>query len=389
MRIICVGYGRLGSQVVKLLDAHQHEVVAIDKERAVLERCEGDSRVRFLFGNAIDGDVLRQAGAEEAEVLFALTRNENTNLMVAQVARVFFKIPRVIAVVYDAPREATFRAAGIETLPITVAGAEYLVGRLEAPPEETASFQTAWVRAKGHAAEAPLPPPPPGVRPPDQPFYVVVMGGGRVGYFLTKALRENNIEVTVLEESQKIFNLVTKQVDCPVILGEGSSVSVLEQAGVERANVFVAVTNHDHDNLIACQIAKQRFGVPKTIARVKNPRNEQVMQELGVDVTVSSTAIITALIQSELPTSRIRTVLDLRTGGLELIEYCLDSDSPVAGRSLRELALPADCNLVTILRRGEAIIPRGDTVLEKGDTVLALVKMSAEPALRTFLLGSQ
>lgn len=388
MRIICVGYGRLGSQVVRLLDTQQHEVVAIDKEPSVLERRDRDSRVRFLFGNAIDEDVLREAGADKADALFALTRDENTNLMVAQVARVLFAVPRVIAVVYDAPREETFRAAGIETLPITVAGAEYLIHQLELPPDQKASFPEAWARAKGHALEAPLPAAPPGVRPPDQPFYVVVMGGGRVGYFLTRALRENNVEVTVIEESRKIYDLVTKQVDCPVILGEGSSVSVQEQAGVSRANVFVAVTNHDHDNLIACQIAKKRFGVPKTIARVKNPRNELAMQKLGVDITVSSTAIITSVIQSELPTSRIRTVLDLRTGGLELMEYCLDAESPVTRKRLRELALPADCNLVTVLREGEAIIPRGDTELQVGDTILALVKIDAEPALRAFILGA-
>jgi len=389
MRIICVGYGRLGSQVVKLLDTKQYEVVAIDKASSVLEHRGREPGVRFIFGNAIDEDVLREAGAAEADALFALTRDENTNLMVAQVARTVFNVRRVVAVVYDAPREETFRAAGIETLPITVAGAEYLVRQLELQPEESASFQEAWDQAKGHAAEVALPMAPPGVRPPDQPFYVVVMGGGRVGYFLTRALRANNVEVTILEESGKIHDLVTKQVDCPVILGEGSSVSVQEQAGVSRANVFVAVTNHDHDNLIACQIAKQRFGVPKTIARVKNPRNEVVMQKLGVDVTVSSTAIITSLIQSELPTGRIRTVLDLRTGGLELMEYCLDSNSPVTAKRLRELALPADCNLVTVLRSGEAIIPRGDTELRDGDTILALVKISAEPELRAYLLGAE
>jgi trk system potassium uptake protein TrkA len=388
MRIICVGYGRLGSQVVKLLDARKHQVVAIDKESGVLEHPDRVQGARFLFGNAIDEAILREAGAAEADALFALTRDENTNLMVAQMARSMFDVRRVIAVVYDAPREETFRAAGIETLPITVAGAEYLVQQLEVAPEEKSSFSEAWEQAKGHAAEVQLPAPPPGVRPPDQPFYVVVMGGGRVGFFLTRALRANNIEVTILEEDKKIYDLVTKQVDCPVIRGEGSSVSVQEQAGVSRASVFVAVTNHDHDNLIACQIAKQRFGVPKTVARVKNPRNESVMQKLGVDVTVSSTAIITSLIQSELPTSRIRTVLDLRTGGLELMEYCLDSDSPVATMRLRDLSLPADCNLVTLLRDGEAIIPRGDTELRAGDTVLALVKLSAEPELRAFLLGT-
>jgi trk system potassium uptake protein TrkA len=387
MRILCVGYGRLGTQVVRLLDAQNHDVTVIEKDRRAIEGRDRKLRARFLFGNAIDRELLRKAGAEEADAFFALTRDENTNLMAAQVARTLFEIPRVIAVVYDAAREETYRAAGIETLPITVAGAEYLVGRLTAEADRKTSFKQAWERAHGHGAEAPMPVAASTTRAPDKPFYVVVMGGGRVGYFLTRALRENNIEVTVLEQDARIFDLVKQQVDCPVILGDGSLTRVQEEAGMERANVFVAVTNHDHDNLIACQIAKQRFGVPKTIARVKNPANEQVMQRLGVDVTVSSTSIITSLIQSELPTSRIRTVLDLRTGALELMEYALDSDSPVAGKRLRELALPADCNLVTILRKGEAIIPRGDTVLERGDTVLALVKLDAEAGLRKFLLG--
>ncbi|MGH9812287.1 MAG: TrkA C-terminal domain-containing protein, partial [Candidatus Acidiferrales bacterium] len=120
-----------------------------------------------------------------------------------------------------------------------------------------------------------------------------------------------------------------------------------------------------------------------------NPRNEVAMQKLGVDITVSSTAIITTLIQSELPTSRIRTVLDLRTGGgLELMEYHLDSNSPVAGKSLRQLELPPDCNIVTIIHEGDAVIARGETILQNGDVVLALVKMAAEPAVRKFLLGS-
>lgn len=389
MRIICIGYGRLGTQVVKLLDTQRHQVVVIDKDRVALERRDRDLHARFLFGNAIDEDLLREAGGEQAHALFALTRDENTNLMVAQVAQIIFNIPRIIAVVYDPAREALYRAAGIETLPITMAGAEYLVSKLDEMAERKVSLKEAWERAKGHAAGAPLPTPPPGVRAPDQPFYVVVVGGGRVGYFLTKALRENNVEVTIIEQSQKIYDLVTRQVDCPVILGDGAATAIQQQAGVGRANVFVAVTNHDHDNLIACQIAKQRFGVPKTISRVKNPRNEVVMQKLGVDVTVSSTAIITSVIQSELPTSRIRTVLDLRTGGLELMEYNLDSQSPVAGQRLRDLEMPAECNLVTVIRKGNAIIPRGDTVLENGDTVLALVKISDEPTVRKFFLQSE
>lgn len=387
MRIIVVGYGRLGMQVVKLLDTQQHEVVVLDKDRTVLERRDRNLHARFLLGNAIDEDVLRAVGVDKADVLLALTRHENTNLTVAQVARVIFKVPRVLAVVYDPAREATYRAAGIDTLPITVAGAEYLVAWLQKPPERILAFKEAWERAPGHGAEAPRPAVERPETIPGQPFYVIVVGGGRVGYFLAKALLENNLEVTIIEQDPKVFELVSQQADCPVIRGDGSSTVVLEQAGTDRANVFVAVTNHDQDNLIACQIAKQRFGVPKTIARVKNPRNELAMQRLGVDVTVSSTAIITSAIQSELPTTRIRTLLDLHTGGLELMEYRLDPNSPVLGKRLKDLAIPADCNVVTILRNGEPVIARGQTDFQSGDIVMVLVKMAAETEVRKLLLG--
>ncbi len=387
MRIIVVGYGRLGRQVVKLLDTQQHDVTVIDKQRIVVERRDRDLHARFLAGNAIDEYVLRSAGVSKADVLLALTREESTNLMVAQIARLIYQVPRVIAVVYDPAQEETYRAAGIETLPLTVAGAEYLIGQLAKAPARPATFQQAWERARGHSIETQLPVPQRPEVSPGKPFYVIIVGGGRVGYFLARALLENNLEVCIVEQDEKVFNLVSQQVECPVIRGDGSSTAVLEEAGAARANVFVAVTNHDQDNLIACQIAKQRFGVPKTIARVKNPRNELIMQRLGVDVTVSSTAIISSVIQSELPMTRIRTLLDLRTGGLELIEYTLDAQSPVIGKRLRDLPVPPDCNIVTVLRKNQAVVARGDTSLENGDTVMVLVKMTAEPEIRKLLLG--
>ena len=382
MRIIIVGYGRLGTQVVRHLDTRSHEVIVIDKQLSQLQRPDRDPNVKLVVGNAIDPDVLREAGAEGADALFAMTRDENTNLMVAQVARQIFRVPKVMAVVYDPAREPSYRAAGIETMALTVAGAEFIVSQLrEAPPRD---FAEVWKRAQGHAAESPVPP----LRGETTgPMYVIVVGGGRVGYFLARSLLENNIEVTIIESNEEIFDLVSHQVDCPVILGDGSSTAVLEMAGANRANVFVAVTNHDHDNLIACQLAKQQFGVPKTIARVKNPRNEAIMQMLGVDITVSSTAIITSVIQSELPHTRIRQVLDLRTGQLEIMEYRLDERSPVIGKRLRDMQFPATCNIVTIFRDGQGVVPRGDTCFQAGDLVLTLVNLSGEPQVRKLLLG--
>ena len=383
MRIIIVGYGRLGVQVVRALDKKQHEVIVIDKQRSLLVKPGRATDVRMLAGNAIDPDLLREAGAEGADALFALTRDENTNLMVAQVARNMFKIPKVMAVVYDPAREPYYRAAGIETMALTIAGAEFVVGQLQEKPVR--DFASAWDKAHGHAAEVPMPPPARGDAA--GPQYVLIVGGGRVGYFLAKALLENHIEVAIIEASKEIFEMVSLQVDCPIIFGDGSSTAVLEMAGARRANVFVAVTNHDHDNLIACQIAKQQFGVPKTIARVKNPKNEDVMQKLGVDITVSSTSIISSVIQSELPHQRIRQVLDLHAGQLELIEYRLEARSPVVGKRLREITFPADCNIVSIFRSGESVLPRGETTFESNDQVLALVKGPAEAELRHLLLG--
>ena len=116
MKIIAIGYGRVGSQFIRKVDTEAHQVVVIDKERSALERAEPPQGVRFVYGNATDEDLLRDAGAESADLLLALTRDENTNLMIAQIARVIFNIPRVIAIVYDADRESYFHEAGIETL---------------------------------------------------------------------------------------------------------------------------------------------------------------------------------------------------------------------------------------------------------------------------------
>lgn len=172
-----------------------------------------------------------------------------------------------------------------------------------------------------------------------------------------------------------------------MILGDGTTYALLEKAGAGRCNVFVAVTNHDQDNLIGCQVARREFGVSKTVARVKNPKNEGIMQQLGVDVTVSSTAIISSLIESELPIHKIRTLLNLHSGKLEIMEYVLDGKSPVVGHQLKELTMPPNCNIVTILRDGSAVVARGDTALQSDDMVLALTDAADEPSLRKLLLG--
>jgi trk/ktr system potassium uptake protein len=382
MKIIVIGYGRMGSQFVKKMDLEGNEVVVIDKESAIINRTERPRGVKFLVGNAIDEDLLRESGIESTDVLLALTRDENTNLMIAQIARVVFNVPKVIAVVYDPQREESFHEVGIETLPISLAAAEILKGHLSGAPAGLPG--PTWQ----------IPPVQPSARVPlrtleaqDGSFYVLIVGGGLVGYYLARALLQNGHEATIIERNPDIYEIVSQQIDCPVLLGDGSTTSMLERAGASRANVLCAVTNHDQDNLIACQMAKFRFGVPKTVARVKNPKNELVMRRLGVDTTVSSTAIMTNVIEGELPTSPVLTLASLGSCGAAIQEYRLKQPSPAIGSNAQQLRLPPQCWLFGIVRRGELMTSMDSTVFESGDTVLAVVQQTEEAAVRKALLG--
>ncbi len=385
MKIIVIGYGRVGRQFVSRLNTEAHQLVVIDKERQILEKFEGAANVRVLSGNAIDEDLLREAGAEQADVLLALTRDENTNLMVAQIARVIFNVPKVLATIYDPEREASFHELGIEALPLTLAGADILAGWLEGSPRPDSTVAQIMKPASrpgpSHVAVRPI-------EAHDGSFYVIIVGGGLVGFYLARDLLQSGHEVTIIERNPATYDLVVPQIDCPVIIGDGSSTATLERAGASRAHVLCSVTNHDQDNLIACQVGKFSFGVPKTIARVKNPKNEPVMRRLGVDTTVSSTAIITGVIESVLPTSHIKTLLELHASGIELLEYRLDNRSPIVGKRCQQIDWPAEFNLITILRRGEAMLPQSDTAFEKEDTLLALVHRNHEEDVRKLFFPS-
>ena len=387
MKIIIVGYGRVGKQIVRLLAGKNHSIIVIDKDRRSIDKEPQQHGLRMIAGDAVDPDMLRQAEAENADVLLALTREENTNLMVAQTARIAFKIPKVIAMVYDPQRDCSFHTAGIDTLQITVSGAELLRAQIEGLGQLTAKDLISEMAKDSATLDNTAYPVPLRQFSSSGPYYVIIMGGGKVGYFLGRTLLEEGHEISIIEANQEIYGIVSHQLDCPVIFGDGTSHKTLEKAGASRCDLFVGVTNHDQDNLIGCQVARREFGIPKTIARVKNPKNEKIMRELGVNVTVSSTAIISSLIESELPLHKIRTLLDLRIGNLEIMEYALDGTSPVVGQQIRNLIMPPHCNIVTILRGGDAIIPRGDTLFQTSDVILALADRSDEGALRKLLLG--
>jgi len=219
-------------------------------------------------------------------------------------------------------------------------------------------------------------------------MYIIVAGAGKVGYYLTKALRAAGQEVTLIEKLRKRYELLHETFGDSVILGDACEVSTLEAAGAARADLIAAVTGDDEDNLVICQMAKRKFKVKRVIARINNPKNEVTFNLLGIDETVSSTKLIYSLIEQEVEVADVIPITALRRGHLELVEVALTAASPAANRRVRDLALPPNCALA-ILVRGETseVIINGDTVLLPGDLIVAVTPASCVQALSDVLLG--
>ncbi|MGH9762671.1 MAG: NAD-binding protein [Blastocatellia bacterium] len=377
MKIVVIGYGRVGSRTVKVLVEQGHQISLIDKEGSRLSQASRLEGVDLFQGNAIDVDVQREAGMGEADLLLAVTRDDNVNLMAAQVARSHFRVPRAIARVYEPTHaEAAQEDARLIIVCPTLNAVQLIIDDVAKPiPDSNEAPPRPAVRARPRTSDN------------DEARYILIAGGGKVGVNLARGLYESGHEVAIIELDVARAASLANKLDCPIYTGDASTHDILEQAGVNRARVFVAATGSDQDNLIACQVAKKVFGVPSAIARASNPKNEEVMARLGVDSTVSSTAIIQQVIERELPTVRIKTLLSLREGSLQIIEYPLDSSSAATGRMVRDIAMPSQANLIAILRGNTTVVPRGDTQLTEGDMVVALVNSDQEAELRSALLG--
>lgn len=219
-------------------------------------------------------------------------------------------------------------------------------------------------------------------------MYIIVVGGGKVGYYLTKTLVNEGYEVLLIEKNPKKVAIYAERFGAVVLEGDGAEFSTLEKAGMGRADVCIAVTGDDEDNLVICQTAKMQFDVPRTIARVNNPKNEELFKRLGIDVTVSSTNIILSIIEQEIPERGLRHLLTLKHAQLAIVEAMVDEGSEVAGKSLSSIDFPKDTVISVVLRDGAMTIPRGETVLEPRDEIIAIVNRDSEVALRDMLNAS-
>jgi trk system potassium uptake protein TrkA len=217
-------------------------------------------------------------------------------------------------------------------------------------------------------------------------MYVLIVGGGKVGLNLTRELVAKGHEVTLIEGDRSLYLRIEQELEHAVQYGDGTELWVLERAGIQRADLVVAVTGDDEDNIIVCQVAKEKYGVEKCIARVNDPRNQPHFDMVGINLTVSATATILALIEHELPAHELVTLLDLRRENLEIVEFAIDSGSPAAGRMVRDLNLPGGSRLISVSRQGRAEIAIGETELRPGDLVMAILEPGAEEELKRVLM---
>jgi trk system potassium uptake protein TrkA len=216
-------------------------------------------------------------------------------------------------------------------------------------------------------------------------MYLLIAGGGKVGRNLTRDLLEMGHEVTLVEQNPPRYRILEEEFEHVVQLGDATEMYVLEQCGIARAELVVAVTGDDEDNIIVCQVAREQYGVEKTIARVNDPRNQEAFDLLGIAPTVSSTQMIMALIEHELPEHELVTLLNLRHENLEIAEVMISADSPVAGRMIRDIELPTGARLISVKRGTEAEIAIGTTTLEPGDQVFAILKPGLQHELKSAL----
>ncbi len=209
-------------------------------------------------------------------------------------------------------------------------------------------------------------------------MYIVVVGAGKVGWNLARELIGKGNEVTVIESDASRFAMVEEELEHAVHYGDGSELWVLERAGVARADMVIAVTGDDEDNILICQVAREKYGVERVIARCNNPRNLQHFELLGIKPAVSATDLILRLIEHEVPRYGFLHLLDLPQERLEIIEIEVAEGSPAAGALVKDLGLPDGSLAIAILRHGTGFVPLADSVIEAGDEVLIVLDTGLE-----------
>jgi trk system potassium uptake protein len=218
-------------------------------------------------------------------------------------------------------------------------------------------------------------------------MYIIIAGAGDIGFFLAQKLIEDKHQVCCVEKRRDRADFIAQTTSIPVLQGRATDLQVLKDARIEKADTFVALTSEDQSNIVSCQIAKELFEVKRTVAKVNNPQYIKVFSNLGIDIPIDSTAILSRIVEEEASFTDFINLLSIKKGKLSITRVDLSEESPVVNRKVKDISLPPDTVLVSLLRGDEVIVPRGDTVLLTGDEVLAITNIQREKELITTLIG--
>lgn len=216
---------------------------------------------------------------------------------------------------------------------------------------------------------------------------IVIVGGGKVGYYLAKTLASEKHRLVLIEEDMMMCKKIVEEMSekgIQLIHGDGTNIMYLKDANIENADVLIAVTGYDENNLVACQLAKHYFNVARTIARVNNPKNIRVFKQLGVDSVVSSTALIADIIEMEVDWARLNSLLAHKVGSIRIREISIDPEAQVVGRKIVDLRLPEGTIIITLIRGNQAIIPDGQTIIQAADEVVTLTQTAKADLLPNY-----
>src|SRR5689334_8519804 len=214
--------------------------------------------------------------------------------------------------------------------------------------------------------------------------YVIIAGAGKVGWNLARELLEKGHEVTCIEQDRRRYLTVEQELEHAVQYGDATELWVLERAGIQRADLVVAVTGDDEDNLLICQVAKEKYLCDRIIARVNNPRNYDHFKLLGIQPAISATDLILRLIEHEVPRYGLVHLLALEEERLEIIELEVNPEAPTVGERISDIVLPEGSLIISVLREGSGFVPRPDTVIEAGDEVLLVLNPGLEKAITAY-----
>lgn len=219
-------------------------------------------------------------------------------------------------------------------------------------------------------------------------MFIIICGGGKVGFSLAKRLSEEKNKIFLIERNTERCKKIAKELpEVIVIEGDACEPRYMEEAHAEKADIVVALTGDDEDNLVICQLAKTYFSVKQTIARANDPRNEYTFNQLGIDISINATNVIAQVINQEVDMNDLCTLLKIKQGKLSIVQGKVSPDSVLVDQPLKKVKLPANCIIVSVLRKDDVIVPRGDTILQSYDEILAVTAPESEKHFSRLLSG--